>query len=442
MNVVLITHLVCAAAFGILGLLLLVGRARSRAATALAMACAAMAVWALVAAAVGPGRVTVLAPVETVRDGVWFYFLRALLLPPQGAMPPWARSVIAASFVVVALAVALDLAVLALVPEDTMLLQPQLIARIAIAVLGLSLVENYYRNMQADDRWSVVPLVIAVGAIFTFELFYYVDVQLSRKFVVSLVAARPLADVLSVPLVLLAMARSNNLSKSLRVSHKAAFHAVTLVSAGVFLMAAAVVGMLFRSYGGQWGMLLQVTSLFGSVLVLAMVLSSETARSQIRMAVQRNFFSYRYDYRVEWLRTIEALSSGDAARDLPERLIRVIADIVNSPGGVLFQLRDRAFVPTAFWNARVPAEAREPVASAFVAGFRGGRWVQELSGPGARERPRPAWLVGVDDFWLAVPLPRQGELLGFVLLEEPRAPWPMHNCCRNTASVSPSSSTT
>jgi putative PEP-CTERM system histidine kinase len=421
MNVVLTTHLVCAAAFGILGLLLLAGRERSRSATALAMACGAMAVWALAAALTWPAQVMVLALVETVRDAAWLYFLRTLLLPSEGPMPRWARTLVASSFAVVVLAFTLDLAFLVLAPDAPMLLQPQIVARVAIAVLGLSLIENYYRNVQEDDRWSTVPLVIAIGGIFSFELFFYVDAQLSRKLDAALVAARALADVLSVPLLLLAMVRSRNLRTDLRVSHKAAFHAVTLVSSGAFLMAAAVVGMLFRRYGGQWGVLLQVTSLFGSALVLATVLSSETARSQIRMAVLRNFFSYRYDYRVEWLRTIEALSSGGAARNLPERLIRVLADIVNSPGGVLFQLRDTAYLPTAFWNAQVASEAREPAESEFIAAFRGGRWIQDLAGPLAPAAPRPAWLSGIEDFWLAVPLPRQGELMGFVLLEKPRA---------------------
>jgi putative PEP-CTERM system histidine kinase len=173
--------------------------------------------------------------------------------------------------------------------------------------------------------------------------------------------------------------------------------------------------------------------------VLATVLSSETARSGIRMAILRNFFAYRYDYRVEWLRCIEALSPSDAGVALPERVVRAVATIVNSPGGVLFQLRDHAHVPTAFWNARAPADIREPADSEFVAGFRDGRWVQELDGRhgDAPSASRPAW-IAPGEFWLAVPLPRHGELIGFVLLEAPRAPvhpdWEVFDLLRTVAS--------
>jgi putative PEP-CTERM system histidine kinase len=195
--------------------------------------------------------------------------------------------------------------------------------------------------------------------------------------------------------------------------------------------------LLFRRYGGEWGTILQIASLFGSAVVLATVLSSETARSGIRLAILRNFFTYRYDYRVEWLRCIEALSSDAAPGALPERVIRCVADIVNSPGGVLFNLRDQAYAPVAVWNARLSAQIAEPANSAFIRAFRGGHWVQELQGERAALAIRPAWLES-EDFWVAVPLPRQGELLGFVLLIEPRASihpdWEVFDLLRTVAS--------
>ena len=61
------------------------------------------------------------------------------------------------------------------------LTHPQILARIGVAVLGLSLVENYYRNTAADRRWNVIPLSIAIGALFAFDLFFYADALLSRK---------------------------------------------------------------------------------------------------------------------------------------------------------------------------------------------------------------------------------------------------------------------
>jgi putative PEP-CTERM system histidine kinase len=392
MNVIVVTHLICAAAFGILAVTLLAGRQRGRTGSMLAGACLATALWALAAAAEAVIPFSIVALIESARNAAWLMFLCSLLATGSGGPAvAWVRTEAIVATVMALCAIGIDLASLVFAPAAGSFAQPQVLVRIGVAVLALSLVENYYRNTETDRRWNVVPLSIAVGGMFAFDLFYYVDVFLSQMDY-PLAGARALADALSVPLLGLAMVRNDNWRTDIRLSHKAAFHTLTLVSSGIFLVSAAVVGVLFRRYGGQWGMVLQVTSLFGSAVVLATVLSSETARSGIRMAILRNFFSYRYDYRVEWLRCIEALSSGDAALELPERVIRAVADSVNSPGGVLFQRHDDAYVPSAFWNAHVPADAREAASGAFVEGFRGGRWIQALRDETAQAGPPPAWL--------------------------------------------------
>jgi putative PEP-CTERM system histidine kinase len=439
MNVVLVTHLICAVAFGVLAGALMRARPHNRASTMLIVAACATAVWAVVAAAMGEQTYGILAVVESVRNTAWLLFLGSLLTVRGNLAASWARTSTTVAVSAAGLAVFIDALSLAVDPAQFALTQPQIILRILVAVLGLSLVENYYRNTSGDSRWTVVPLSIAIGAFFCYELFFYADVQISRKVDTSLLAARALADAMCVPFLFIAMARNSYWRNELRLSHRAAFHGVTLISSGIFLLAVALVGMVFRRYGGQWGMILQVTTMFGAAVVLATVLSSETARSGIRMAILRNFFSYRYDYRVEWLRSIEAFSSGNVTIELPERVIRTIADIVNSPGGVLFLRRDDGFIPFAFWNAHVPADVREPADSDFIAGFRDSRWIQELNAkaPEGAAPPRPSWLSEGEAFWLAVPLPRQGELIGFVLLAEPRAPvhpdWEVYDLLRTLA---------
>lgn len=375
MPVVLVTYLVCAAAFAILAGMLLSGRERGRAANALAAACGATVVWALASAFRGEVPSSLVDLLESLRNVAWLIFLRALLGTEAAPRGSWARTARYAVAAVGGLSIAIDLLSIVLDPTATMLTQPQLLVRIGTAVLALSLVENQYRNTEPDLRWQIVPVSIAIGAIYAFELFFYADTLLSRGIPPALAAARALAEVIAVPLLALAMVRAGRWRTDIRFSHAAAFHAVTLISSGVFLLAVALVGVLFRRYGGEWGAILQITALFGSAVVLTTVLSSETARSGIRMAILRNFFAYRYDYRVEWLNCIEALSSGTTAVALPERVIRAVADIVNSPGGVLFQRHDQSHVPTALWNARVPPDTVVPADSAFIAGFRGGHWI-------------------------------------------------------------------
>src|SRR3546814_20991979 len=66
------------------------------------------------------------------------------------------------------------------------------------------------------------------------------------------------------------------------------------------------------------------------------------------------FLPYKYDYRSEWLRFIRTVGIARSGYgELHERVVRAVATIVDSPGGLLFTLGDgRDFAPLAPWNMR------------------------------------------------------------------------------------------
>lgn len=439
MEALVVTHLVCAGGFAGLALLVLLGRQKSRVGRYFIASCVATVIWALIGASSGFLPVGVVFAAESIRSLAWLLFMASLLTSGEAPLtqPRRQNTTAAVALFVGGGAIAIDVLHLLMPAPPGSVSAFQVMARIGIAVVGISQVENLYRNTPAERRWRIIPLCIAIGSMFAFELVLYSDAFLFRRIDPSLVAARAAIDALSVPLLTLAMARNANWRVDVHLSRNAVFHAATLVGSGVFLLVVAAVGTMFRHYGGQWALVLQVTSLAGSTILLVTILSSEAARSRLKHLILKNFYSYRYDYRAEWIRFIEALASDDATVDLSERIIRSIAHIVDSPGGVLFQRQGGALVPGAFWNARVPAEAREPVNSEFITGFKGGRWIQEIGDAAGDDVARPAWMRGNDRFWLAVPLPHHGELLGFLLLVRPRAPfsldWEVYELLRTVA---------
>ncbi|MGH6994511.1 MAG: XrtA/PEP-CTERM system histidine kinase PrsK, partial [Stellaceae bacterium] len=138
--------------------------------------------------------------------------------------------------------------------------------------------------------------------------------------------------------------------------------------------------------------------------------------------VSRNFFSLRYDYRLEWMSFIDILSAPRDGAELRQRVIHAVANIVDSPRGALWLIDEGVgFRPAAFFNMRLPAELIEPLTSAFVAGFRGGHWTQVLDG---KANPAPWRADG--QFWLAVPLVHSGRIIGFIALAHPRAPFDLN----------------
>jgi putative PEP-CTERM system histidine kinase len=419
MSVLTAAYLLCALAFGSLFLLVMARRQRNLLGDVFLFASLATVVWALsiASAAVLPRGVMLIA--EDIRGLSWLVFLGCLL----GSDDRRWHAIFLRGPLRLALAgvatVAIGADVFAIVTASR-LSQLEILGRLGVAVLGLFMIENLYRGMNADRRWHIKPLVIAFGGIFAFDLYLYSDTLLFRRLDPSLLAARAIVNAAIVPLLALALARNKNWRVSIRVSRNVAFHGITLVASGIFLLSVAVVGTLFRRYGGDWSVILQVTLLFGSAIVLAVVLTSATMRQRVRHFVLKNFFPYRYDYRIEWNNFIEALASPDGEGDLPERIIRAIARIVSCPGGILFHRQNGYYLPIGQWNARIDDRTREPEDSALMQGFRQGQWIQILAGADATAT-ETGWQAS-GSFRLAVPLTHRGEMIGFVALSVPPGP--------------------
>jgi len=142
--------------------------------------------------------------------------------------------------------------------------------------------------------------------------------------------------------------------------------------------------------------------------------------------VSKHFFSYRYDYREEWLRFTRTLSAESSTQGLQESCIRALAALVESPAGVLWLERERReFRPAARWN--MPAvDASEPTDGSLVRFLERTGWVIDLKQLAAEperypDLELPGWVRAVPSAWLIVPLMSGSELLGFVVLTTPRA---------------------
>ena len=190
----------------------------------------------------------------------------------------------------------------------------------------------------------------------------------------GLALGRAIVAAFMAPLLALAMARNRQWRVDIHVSRQVVLHTATLGASGCFLLAVAVVAMLLRGFGGDWGLVLQLAMLFGSIVVLATVLSSGNLRRRLKYLISRNFFTHRYDYRVEWLKFIELVSEPKHGEELAGQDYSRPCRIRRQPGGVLWSLsRGIGYDPTAAWKLPAPADgklrARRPVYSR-ISGWR------------------------------------------------------------------------
>jgi len=193
------------------------------------------------------------------------------------------------------------------------------------------------------------------------------------------------------------------------------------LGAAIYLMVMAAAGYYIRYFGGNWGVVLQMTFWFGALLLLFVTLFSGTIRARLKVFLSKHFFSYYYDYREEWLRFTRTLSEGEPGIQMRERSIEAIAGLVDSPGGALWLSQDRGTVEhVAQWN--MPAAKGTIALDSPLCQFLGKReWVIDLQEHDAQlesydEIDIPDWLRAIPSAWLVVPLIHHDQLLGIVLL--------------------------
>ncbi|MFL6710725.1 MAG: XrtA/PEP-CTERM system histidine kinase PrsK, partial [Massilia sp.] len=366
---------------------------------------------------------------EIVRNGAWTGFLVVLLghyHDPDSPLPYRLRPTLAitAGFYLIFLGLTVT-GVLTLESGALFGVMPSMGARVGAAVLGMLLVEQLYRNKPDSSRWALKFACVGIGAMFAYDFYMYSDAMLFHKVNYDIWTARGAVNALTVPLLALSVARSDQWSTQLAVSRRVMFHSAALFGCAIYLILMGSAGYYLKYFGGSWGAVMQVTFLFGALVLLVVILFSGASRAWLKVFISKHFYSYNYDYREEWLRFTGTLSKHGPG--LGDRAIQAVAALVESPGGLMWINRDNGvFEPAANWN--VPATAvTEPATSVLCQFMQTRQWVIDLEEYQAEPEKYddivlPSWLLSYPRGWLVVPLIMQDRLFGFVLLVQPRSP--------------------
>ncbi|MDR3299171.1 MAG: PEP-CTERM system histidine kinase PrsK [Candidatus Accumulibacter sp.] len=366
---------------------------------------------------------------DLLRYGAWFCFLLVLLLPDGSAAHKSSlRWNLLASVGLVLLAIGVIAQALA-VFNIGLWFPPRRVAlldALAVSVFALVLLEQLWRNVNLELRWSIKPLCLGLGGAILFDLYLFSDALLFGRIDNDAFSIRGFAHTLTVPLVALSTSRSKDWKKRLVLSQRAALQSASLVAVGVYLVFMSVAGYYVRYFGGEWGRALQLALLFSALLLLGILGLSGALRAKFRVLIGKHFFSYRYDYREEWLRFTNALSAPDDSTEMGRHVIKGLANMVESPAGSLW-LKDssrRFYAQSTCWN--VPETAlTEDVDSRLCVFLTDSGWIVNLEE--YRVAPHrytdlelPAWLIEAPDAWLVIPLPTGSEMIGFVILATAR----------------------
>ena len=293
-----------------------------------------------------------------------------------------------------------------------------------MTIIGIAFVEQLYRNTRAEQKWAIKYLCLGLLGMYVYDFYMYSDGLLYQRIDPVLWQARGFVYALTVPLIGISISRDPLWSPEIFISRRVVFHTTTLLTSGIYLMIMGIAGYYVRDFGGNWGLVAQAIFLFITIILLALFISSRRIRARLYVLVNKHFYPYKYDYREEWQRFIRTIAASSEEKELYHNTIKSIAQIIESPGGMLWLREDNGFfVCVDTWEME-KVTTREPTETSlpkFMEEFEFVISVDEF-----KEQPEvynrlgylelPEWVQKLQP-WLIVPLIYNDLLIGFIVLD-------------------------
>lgn len=296
----------------------------------------------------------------------------------------------------------------------------------ALSVLTILGAEQAFRNASVEMRSRTTYLCIAIAGYFIFDLVFFLAGIAGAPLDADMLSARGYVSALLTLPLLLGVWRSTASVSEGRLPRR-----IVLYSSGAVILAlygcVVVIGYRYvHEYGGSWarvgGIVVAAAAGIGAIAVVA----SASIRSRLRVSLMKTFFQYKYDYREEWLRFIATLSES-GLDSVGATVVRAVAQIVNSPGGVLLVAAGEqdAYSISGTWPASVPPVPDIARESGLIGFLLSRQWVIDLE----EFRNAPArygglevsgWITEQGKWWLIIPVFHGRRLLGLIVLLKPR----------------------
>lgn len=196
------------------------------------------------------------------------------------------------------------------------------------------LLEQLYRNADVKVKWALWSLIIALGMNTVFDFVLFAQAVMINQLDFSYWYVRGFVAAVGMPLILISTRRIKNWSVNVFVSRDVVFYSSMLMISGLYLLLLALAGYVINYIGGAWGDVISIAFVVLGGTVLAALLVTEKLRREVKVFITKHFFANKYDYRLEWLKSIDQLSNSNTD-DYYQTATKIICTSLNIEQGAL-----------------------------------------------------------------------------------------------------------
>ena len=420
-------HALAALLFGTLALTEARGRVGGRPRRTLVSALAITSLWALVVAGID-ARAPIAHLLLGARNLAWLGWLVMLVrrsTPREGisrALVALCMVVALVTLLTVGLAIGQGIVAPTDVPAALMdALEQTRQALVMLAALGALVLLQHLAGAQGRTQGGLRMALAALAVMWGLDLLLAAVTYVEGWLAVP-VALRGFAMAGVAGLLAAAGSRADDAAAP-ALSRTAAMRSLTSVAVLIYAGTTALVAHLAAAFGGSHGRMYETAVVFGAAAALLALASTPWLRAWTRVKVAKHLFRHRYDYRTEWQRFTATLGHpGPGGDPLGVRIVRAVADLTDSPAGLLLAMTEEdRMIPAAAWNC--DPQDSDPADLAFARHLATGRIVAldsvRADPHGVEAACIPAALLADRLAWVVVPLLHGERLAGAIVLARP-----------------------
>jgi putative PEP-CTERM system histidine kinase len=200
------------------------------------------------------------------------------------------------------------------------------------AVTVVAKLEHTIRQSAGDERIKIRSLLLGVGGLFFFLIFSASESLLFSRIYLGLLPVGSSVFIVCTAVIAFSVVRHKLMDVNFYMSRFVFYNSLTILVVGAYLLVVGLATQLIRSFDLLPGYHLEILVLFLAILFLLALFLSDRVRWKARLFINRHFYRSRYDYRKEWLKFSEGLSSILNVNDLVVPIGNMLKDSVAVEG--------------------------------------------------------------------------------------------------------------
>jgi putative PEP-CTERM system histidine kinase len=186
---------------------------------------------------------------------------------------------------------------------------------------------------------------------------------------------------------------------------------------GIYLIMLSLLGEGMKHLGMYFPRTVIITLAFLAGIGLLLLLLSEKTRREVKVVLHKSFYQNKHDYRTQWLRFTEQLSTSRSGAELQQRTLSAYCEIFGIGGAVLFLYEEGrgGYCMTALYEME-PIHEVISSENSLIKFMNESAWVINIRDVNTEIMEENGYFFGEHSIFFIVPLFSSERLEGFIAL--------------------------